>query len=63
MGMMDGGYNFQDLCHVCGKSQQRGMMKQVHKQDRNKKICEDCYNKLDNKEDYIHISQLKKNLF
>ena len=33
---MDGGYNFQDLCHVCGKSQQRGMMKQVHKQDRNK---------------------------
>ena len=40
-----------------------GMMKQVHKQDRNKKICEDCYNKLDNKEDYIHISQLKKGLF
>ena len=60
---MDGGYNFQDLCHVCDKSQQRGMMKQVHKQDRNKKICEDCYNKLDNNEDYIHISQLKKGLF
>jgi hypothetical protein len=68
MGMMDGGFNFRDICHKCDASEQGGSMKRyIH--DRNKKICNECLNKLDdegNREEfnsYVYASQLKRGLF
>jgi len=62
MGMMDGGLNFKDICHKCDTNADGGTMKRyVH--DRNKKICYDCYEKLEDKSQYVFASQLKTGLF
>jgi len=68
MGMMDGGINFKDICHKCNSNENGGTMKR-HKDDRNKKICTQCLNKLDNESNrdefnkYVYASQLRKGLF
>ena len=60
--MMDGGLNFKDICHKCDTNADGGTMKRyVH--DRNKKICYDCYEKLEDKSQYVFASQLKTGLF
>ena len=60
--MMDGGLNFKDICHKCDTNADGGTMKRyVH--DRNKKICSDCYEKLEDKSQYVFASQLKTGLF
>ena len=62
MGMMDGGSNFKDVCHKCDTNADGGTMKRyVH--DRNKKICYDCYERLEDKSQYVFASQLKTGLF
>tara|TARA_R110002012_G_scaffold253303_2_gene432301 strand:+ start:1679 stop:1870 length:192 start_codon:yes stop_codon:yes gene_type:complete len=62
MGMMDGGDNFKDICHKCDVQQDGGTMKRyVH--NRNKKICFDCYEKLEDNSEYVYASQLKKGFF
>lgn len=66
--MMDGGINFRDICHKCSCNESGGTMKR-NIQDRNKKICVDCLNKLDDEgnrdefNNYVYASQLKKGLF
>ena len=68
MGMMDGGTNFKDICHKCDAIENGGTMKR-HIHNRNKKICNECLNKLDdegNREEfnnYVYASQLKTGLF
>ena len=60
--MMDGGLNFKDICHKCDTNADGGTMKRyVH--DRNKKICYDCYEKLEDKSQYVFASELKTGLF
>ena len=45
MGMMDGGDNFKDKCHACNGTAMGGtMLRSID--DRNKKICSNCHNKL-----------------
>ena len=68
MGMMDGGTNFRDVCHKCSQTENGGTMKRyIH--DRNKKICNECLNKLDDESNrdefnkYVYASQLKRGLF
>ena len=68
MGMMDGGTNFRDVCHKCSHTENGGTMKRyIH--DRNKKICNECLNKLDDESNrdefnkYVYASQLKRGLF
>ena len=68
MGMMDVGTNFRDVCHKCSHTENGGTMKRyIH--DRNKKICTECLNKLDDESNrdefnkYVYASQLKKGFF
>ena len=62
------GINFRDICHKCNSNENGGTMKR-HKDDRNKKICTECLNKLDdegNRDEfnkYVYASQLRKGLF
>ena len=58
MGMMDGGLNFQDTCYKCECSKHGGSMRR-YIQDRNTKICDNCYEEHDNKSDYLYIKELK----
>ena len=65
---MDGGTNFRDVCHKCSHTENGGTMKRyIH--DRNKKICNECLNKLDDESNrdefnkYVYASQLKRGLF
>ena len=66
MGMMDGGTNFKDVCATCKGTADGGtMLRYIH--DRNKKICSDCHQKLDDEEGreefnkYVHVNTLHRN--
>ena len=56
--MMDGGLNFQDTCHKCECSKHGGSMRR-YIQDRNTKICDNCYEKHENKTEYVYSKNLK----
>jgi hypothetical protein len=58
MGMMDGGLNFQDTCHKCECSKHGGSMRR-YIQDRNTKICDNCYEEHETKTDYLYTKELK----
>ena len=66
MGMLDGGFNFKDTCSTCNSIGDAGsMLRYIH--DRNRKICSDCHQKLDEEEGreefnkYVHASKLDGN--
>ena len=59
MGMMDGGLNFQDSCHKCECSKHGGSMRR-YIQDRNTKICDNCYEEYENKTEYVYAKELKQ---
>jgi hypothetical protein len=64
MGMMDGGDNFKDKCHACNGTAMGGtMLRSID--DRNKKICSNCHNKLsdEDKNKFVTARQLKQGLF
>ena len=56
--MMDGGLNFQDTCYKCECSKHGGSMRR-YIQDRNTKICDNCYEKHETKTDYLYTKELK----
>jgi len=58
MGMMDGGLNFQDICYNCECSKHGGSMRR-YIQDRNIKICDNCYEEHETKTDYLYTKELK----
>lgn len=57
--MMDGGLNFQDTCHKCECSKHGGSMRR-YIQDRNTKICDNCYEEYENKTEYVYAKELKQ---
>ena len=56
--MMDGGLNFQDICYNCECSKHGGSMRR-YIQDRNIKICDNCYEEHETKTDYLYTKELK----
>ena len=58
MGMMDGGLNFRDICSICKCNKNGGSMRRYIK-DRNKKICDDCYEEQEDKSNYLYARDLK----
>ena len=62
MGMMDGGTNFKDICRTCDRQENGGTMQRyIH--DRNCKICQDCFEKLDKdkQQEHVWVGQLNRN--
>ena len=57
--MMDGGLNFQDTCYKCECSKHGGSMRR-YIQDRNTKICDNCYEEYENKTEYVYAKELKQ---
>ena len=57
--MMDGGLNFQDTCYKCECSKHGGSMRR-YIQDRNTKICDNCYEEYENKTEYVYAKKLKQ---
>lgn len=58
MGMMDGGLNFRGTCYNCASTMHGGSMRR-YIQDRNIKICDNCYEEHETKTDYLYTKELK----
>ena len=57
--MMDGGLNFRDTCYKCASTMHGGSMRR-YIQDRNTKICDNCYEEHETKTEYVYAKELKQ---